>query len=44
MKPKFEIIGGYYYNGGRDNKINNVIEDLYNSRLKLKKEKNQRRW
>ena len=36
----FEIIDGYYYDQGRNNTINHVIEDLYNLRLKLKKDKN----
>ena len=33
---QFEIIDGYYYNGGRNETINHVIRDLYNLRLKLK--------
>ena len=33
----FEIIDGYYYNSGRNNEINNVIKNLYDLRLKLKK-------
>ena len=37
---EFEIIDGYYYDQGRNNTINHVIEDLYNLRLKLKKDKN----
>ena len=36
----FEIIDGYYYDQGRNNTINHVIEDLYNLRLKLKQDKN----
>ena len=36
---EFEIIDGYYYDQGRTNTINHVIEDLYNLRLKLKKDK-----
>ena len=42
-KPKFEIIGGHYYDQGRNNTINHVIEDLYNLRLKLKRDKIQYR-
>ena len=37
---EFEIIDGYYFNEGRNNKINHVIKDLYDLRKKLKKEKN----
>ena len=36
---EFEIIDGYYYDQGRHNTINHVIEDLYNLRLKLKQDK-----
>ena len=39
-EAEFEIIDGYYYNDGRNETINHVIEDLYNLRLKLKKDKN----
>ena len=35
---EFGIIDGYYYDRGRNNTINNVIEDLYNLRKKLKKD------
>ena len=38
-EAEFEIIGGYYYDQGRNNTINHVIEDLYNLRLKLKQDK-----
>ena len=34
----FEIIDGYYYNEGRNNNINHVIEDLHNLRAKMKKD------
>ena len=34
---QFEIIEGYHYDDGRNETINHVIEDLYNSRFKLKK-------
>ena len=37
---QFEIIEGYYYNDGRNETINHVIEYLYNLRLKFKKDKN----
>ena len=37
---EFEIIDGYYFNEGRNNTINKVIEELYNLRVKLKKDKN----
>ena len=39
-EAEFEIIDGYYYNDGRNDTINRVIEDLYNLRIKLKKDKN----
>ena len=35
---QFEIIDGYYYNDGRNETINHVIEDLYNLRLELNKD------
>ena len=38
-EAEFETIDGYYYNDGRNNTINHVIEDLYNLRLKLKQGK-----
>ena len=31
-EAEFEIIDGYYYDQGRNNTINHVIEDLYNLR------------
>ena len=34
----FETIGGYYYDQGRNNTINHVVEDFYNLRLKLKQD------
>ena len=34
---EFEIIDAYYYDQGRNNNINHVIEYLYNLKLKLKK-------
>ena len=37
---EFEIIDGYYFNEGRHNTINHVIEDLYDLRKNLKKDKN----
>ena len=43
-EAEFEIVDGYYYNDGRNNTINHVIEDLYDLRIKLKKDKTQHRW
>lgn len=37
---KFEIIQGYYYNEGFNNKVNSIINYLFNERLKMKKIKN----
>ena len=37
---KFEIIKGYYYNEGRNNKIEEVITHLFNTRKLHKKNKN----
>ena len=37
---EFEIIDGFYYNEGRNNTINHVIEDLNNLRKNMKKDKN----
>ena len=39
---EFEVTDGYYYNSGRNNRINNVVKNLYDLRLKLKKEKIKR--
>ena len=39
-QAEFEIIDGYYYDQGRNNTINHVIEDLYNLRLRMKQNKN----
>ena len=39
-EAEFETIDGNYYDQGRNNTINHVIEDLYNLRLKLKHDKN----
>ena len=36
----FEIICGYYYDEGRNNTINSVIEHLFKARLEAKKNKN----
>ena len=33
-EAEFEITDGYYYNDGRNETINHVIEHLYNLRLK----------
>ena len=35
-EAEFDMIDGYYYNSGRNNKNNNVIKNLYDLRLKLK--------
>lgn len=37
---EFKILSGYYYDEGRNNKINSVITHLFNARLKAKKEGN----
>jgi hypothetical protein len=37
---EFEIIKGYYFNEGFNNKINEVIKFIFDKRLQLKKEKN----
>ena len=37
---EFEIIDGYFFNEGRNDKINEVIKDLFDLRAKLKKENN----
>ena len=39
-KADFEIIDGYYFDEGRNNKINGVIQHLYDTRIKFKNEKN----
>lgn len=36
-KITFDIIEGYYYNQGRNNKINEVIKNIYDERKKYKK-------
>ena len=36
---EFGITDGYYYDQGRNNAINHVIEDLYNLQKKLEKYK-----
>jgi len=40
QKVEFTILDGYYFNDGRNNKINTVISELYELRLQLKKAKN----
>lgn len=40
QKIKFNIIKGYYYNEGRNMKLKEVIEKLFNKRKELKKAKN----
>lgn len=37
---EFKIICGYYYDEGRNNKINSVIKHLFNARIQAKKQKN----
>ena len=39
-EAEFEITDGYYFNEGRNNTINNVIEDFYDLRNNFKQEKN----
>ena len=39
-EAEFEILDGYYFNEGRNNTINKVIQSLYDKRLKLKQDKN----
>ena len=39
-ETEFEIIDGYYYNDGRNETINHVIEYLYNLRPKLRNDDN----
>ena len=37
---KYEILCGYYFDEGDDNKINYLIQEIYNARLKYKEQKN----
>tara|TARA_Y100000114_G_scaffold56845_2_gene52030 strand:+ start:2636 stop:6244 length:3609 start_codon:yes stop_codon:yes gene_type:complete len=37
---EYDILCGYYYNNGRNSTINHVIKELFDIRLKKKKEKN----
>jgi hypothetical protein len=37
---EFDIIDGYYFNEGRNHEMCNLVEVLYNTRLKLKADKN----
>jgi hypothetical protein len=39
-KIEFDIIDGYYYSEGRDNKLKEVIDFVFNERLKMKAEGN----
>ena len=39
-KIEFDIIDGYYYNEGRNNKLKEVIDFVFNQRLEMKKVKN----
>ena len=36
-EAEFEVLDGYYFDSGRNNKINDVIKDSYDLRKKLKK-------
>jgi hypothetical protein len=38
---KFEIVNGYYFDEGRNNKLGDVIKKLFNNRLILKKDENK---
>ncbi len=40
QKVDLDVIRGYYYNEGRNNKLTNVIKYLFNERLRKKKLKN----
>ena len=40
QEVEFDIIKGYYFDEGFNNKINDVIRFIFNKRLQLKKEKN----
>lgn len=40
QQVEFEIIKGYYFDNGFNNKINEVIKFIFDKRLQLKKEKN----
>ena len=40
QEVEYEFIQGYYFNEGRNSKINKVIQHLFNQRLKYKKLKN----
>lgn len=40
QKIEFEVIRGYYFNDGHNDKINKVIEYIFSKRLELKKVKN----
>jgi hypothetical protein len=39
-KADFELIDGYYFDEGRNNKTNYGIQPLYDTRIKFKNEKN----
>jgi hypothetical protein len=40
QKIEFDVVRGYYFNDGFNKKINTVISEMFNERLKKKKEKN----
>ena len=39
-KTEYEVLQGYYFNEGRNDRVNDVITNLFNMRLKYKKEGN----
>ena len=40
QKADFEIVDGHYFDEGRNNKIDHVIQHLYDTRIRFKNEKN----
>lgn len=41
QKIEFEVIRGYYYDEGRNDKLSHIIKKLFNERLKKKEEENK---
>ena len=41
QKIEFTVVRGYYYNEGRNNKINSTIKGMYDERVKAKKDKDE---
>jgi hypothetical protein len=39
---QYQVIRGYYFNDGHNNTINNVIEEIFNKRVELKRQKNNK--